>query len=105
MAEHDHWPSEGIRIHSAKVVGLRRMLGVIDRYGHYPDGWTHTRANWPSAAPPPPNVGLPSTAALAAQIRDGMQVAEPLVGCAGSAGAIFRSRAIQRQTRAPIAHS
>jgi hypothetical protein len=54
MAEHDRWPTEGIAIHSANVVGLRRMLGVIDRYGHYPDGWTHTRGNWPSDCPAAP---------------------------------------------------
>ena len=46
MAQHDSWPTEGIRIHSANVVGLRRMLGVIDRYGPYAEGWTHTRGNW-----------------------------------------------------------
>lgn len=47
MAEHDSWPSEGIAIHSANPVGLGRMLGVIDRYGPYPEGWTHTRGSWP----------------------------------------------------------
>ena len=48
MAEHDRWPTEGIRIYSANVVGLRRMLGVIDRYGAYPEAWTHSRGAWPS---------------------------------------------------------
>jgi hypothetical protein len=46
MAEHDRWPTEGIRIHSAKVVGLRRMLGVIDRYGPYAPAYGIARGDW-----------------------------------------------------------
>jgi hypothetical protein len=46
MAEHDHWPTQGIRIHSANVVGLRRMLGVIDRYGPYPLAYGIERGDW-----------------------------------------------------------
>jgi hypothetical protein len=38
MAEHDHWPSQGIRIHSANPPGMARMLADIDRYGPYPRG-------------------------------------------------------------------
>jgi hypothetical protein len=46
MAEHDCWPPQGIRIHSANVVGVRRMLGVIDRYGPYPKGYSNERGDW-----------------------------------------------------------
>jgi hypothetical protein len=46
MAEHDRWPTQGIRIHSANVVGLRRMLGVIDRYGPYPPDYNNIRGKW-----------------------------------------------------------
>jgi hypothetical protein len=48
MAEHNRWPTEGIRIHSANVVGLRRMLGVIDRYGPYAPGYGIERGDWKS---------------------------------------------------------
>jgi Cyclic-phosphate processing Receiver domain len=33
MAEHDVWPSEAIRVHSANPPGTERMVGVIHRYG------------------------------------------------------------------------
>jgi hypothetical protein len=32
MAEHDIWPSEAITIHSANVVGVEYMTGMIERY-------------------------------------------------------------------------
>jgi hypothetical protein len=46
MAEHDRWPRRGIRVHSANVVGTRRMLGDIDRYGPFERGYTHERGDW-----------------------------------------------------------
>ena len=46
MAEDDRCRPRGVRIHSANPVGLRRMLGVIDRYGADSPGWTHTRGDW-----------------------------------------------------------
>ena len=36
MAEHDKWPTCGVRVHSANPVGRVRIQGVIDRYGPYP---------------------------------------------------------------------
>ena len=38
MAEHDRWPSQGIRIHSANPPWMARMLVDIDHYGPYPPG-------------------------------------------------------------------
>jgi hypothetical protein len=38
MAEHDRWPTQGIRIHSANPPGMQRMLNDIDHYGPYPPG-------------------------------------------------------------------
>lgn len=35
MAEHDCWPSEAISVHSANVVGVDYMLGMIERYGPF----------------------------------------------------------------------
>ncbi len=37
MAEHDSWPTTGIRVHSANPVGVRTMLATVDRYGPYAD--------------------------------------------------------------------
>ena len=46
MAENGRWPSRGLRVHSANVVGVRSMLGVVDRYGPYPPDYTHERGSW-----------------------------------------------------------
>ena len=46
MAEHDRWPSTGIRVHSANPPGMRRMLADIDRYGPFPVAYTHERGDW-----------------------------------------------------------
>jgi len=35
MAENDIWPSVGVAVHSANVVGAERIIGVVDRYGPY----------------------------------------------------------------------
>ena len=35
MAEHDVWPTEGIRIHSMNPVGRQNMDALIRRYGPY----------------------------------------------------------------------
>jgi hypothetical protein len=35
MAENACWPSETIAIHSANVVGIDYMLGMIERYGPF----------------------------------------------------------------------
>jgi hypothetical protein len=35
MAEHDCWPSEAITVHSANVVGVSYMVGMIERYGPF----------------------------------------------------------------------
>lgn len=43
MAEHDTWPSQGIRVHSANPVGAAAMLRTIDRYSPYPLGYGNTR--------------------------------------------------------------
>lgn len=32
MAERDIWPTETIAVHSANVVGVRHMIGMIERY-------------------------------------------------------------------------
>jgi hypothetical protein len=47
MAEHDRWPSEGIRAHSANPPGMARMLADIDHYGPYPPGNGVSRGVWP----------------------------------------------------------
>lgn len=38
MAEHDCWPTKGIRIHSSNPSGVQTMLATIDRYGSYDTG-------------------------------------------------------------------
>ena len=38
IAEHDGWPTKGIRVHSANAPGMRRMLADIDHYGPYQPG-------------------------------------------------------------------
>lgn len=48
MAEHDRWPSQGIRVHSANPAGLRRMLADIDHYGLYPRTNAISRGAWPT---------------------------------------------------------
>jgi hypothetical protein len=35
MAEHDTWPKESISVHSSNPPGVKRMCGVIERYGPY----------------------------------------------------------------------
>jgi hypothetical protein len=35
MAENNCWPSEAITIHSANVVGVDYMVGMIERYGPF----------------------------------------------------------------------
>ena len=35
MAEHDIWPSENVLVHSGNVVGVKKMTGVVERYGPY----------------------------------------------------------------------
>ena len=35
MAESDCWPSDTITIHSANVVGVDYMVGMIERYGPF----------------------------------------------------------------------
>jgi hypothetical protein len=59
MTEHDIWPSESIAVHSANIVGAKRMAGVIERYGpfthkekynvqcgkFYAGGWKYTNAS------------------------------------------------------------
>ncbi|MGH3426600.1 MAG: cyclic-phosphate processing receiver domain-containing protein [Mycobacteriales bacterium] len=47
MAEHDRWPSKGIRVHSANPPGMARMLADIDHYGPYPPGNGISRGTWP----------------------------------------------------------
>jgi hypothetical protein len=38
MAEHDRWPTQGIRVHSANAPGMKRMPADIDHYGPYQPG-------------------------------------------------------------------
>lgn len=38
MAEHNCWPTEGIRVHSFNPIGSQNMLRTIDRYSPYPLG-------------------------------------------------------------------
>jgi hypothetical protein len=47
IAEHDRWPSDGIRVHSANPPGMARMLADIDHYGPYPPGNGISRGVWP----------------------------------------------------------
>lgn len=35
MAEHKCWPSEELLVHSANVVGINYMTGMIERYGPF----------------------------------------------------------------------
>jgi hypothetical protein len=35
MAEKDCWPSQSIAVHSANVVGVDYMVGMIERYGPF----------------------------------------------------------------------
>jgi len=35
MVENDCWPSESITVHSANVVGVDYMVGMIQRYGPF----------------------------------------------------------------------
>lgn len=35
MAEHNCWPSDGLTVHSANVVGVQYMVGMIERYGPF----------------------------------------------------------------------
>lgn len=47
MAEHDRWPTRGIRVHSANDPGLRRILVDIDYYRPYQPGYgTERVAPW-----------------------------------------------------------
>ncbi len=46
IAEHDRWPSRGIRVHSANPPGMRRMLVDIDHYGPYPPSNGISRGAW-----------------------------------------------------------
>lgn len=43
MAEHNIWPSEGIRVHSFNPIGSQNMLRTIDRYSPYPLGYGTVR--------------------------------------------------------------
>ena len=51
MAEHDCWPTEGIRVHSSNPSGVQAMLATIDRYGPYGTGigWDPQRGTAPNA--------------------------------------------------------
>jgi hypothetical protein len=47
MAETGHWPTSGIRVHSANGAARRRMLADIDRYGPYPpSAHPENRGDW-----------------------------------------------------------
>jgi hypothetical protein len=35
MAENDCWPTESIAVHSANVVGVEYIVGVVERYGPF----------------------------------------------------------------------
>lgn len=35
LAEHGRWPSSGVSLHSANVVGVKNMSAVIERYSPY----------------------------------------------------------------------
>jgi hypothetical protein len=53
MAEHNCWPSEAIAVHSANVVGVQYMVGMIARYGPFLRLGSTTRfisspTRWPS---------------------------------------------------------
>jgi hypothetical protein len=47
IAEHDRWPSQGIRVHSANPPGMLRMLADIDHYGPYERVNGISRGVWP----------------------------------------------------------
>lgn len=47
LAETGHWPTEGIRIHSANPVGAETMLRTIETYGPFPPGSGFSRGVWP----------------------------------------------------------
>lgn len=46
MAEHDIWPTAGIRVHSANPVGVQNMLSTIDTYGPFPLTGGDKRGSW-----------------------------------------------------------
>lgn len=46
MAEHDTWPSDGLRVHSSNPAGRDTMLRTIDRYGPFEAGYGNTRGSW-----------------------------------------------------------
>lgn len=61
LAEHGHWPTGGVRIHSQNSVGVPTMLTTIDMYSPYPLGYSSHRGEspptgWPVARvePAPP---------------------------------------------------
>lgn len=41
LAEHGHWPRDGIVVHSLNPVGAKRMCQTIDRYGPYLEAAEH----------------------------------------------------------------
>jgi len=47
MAEHERWPSKGIRVHSANAPGMKRMLADIDHYSPFPIAYGISRGSWP----------------------------------------------------------
>lgn len=46
MAEHEVWPSQGIRVHSYNPIGAKNMLRTIDRYSPYEVGFGATRGRF-----------------------------------------------------------
>jgi hypothetical protein len=53
LAEHDRWPSAGVRIHSRNNVGVPVMLATIDRYSPFPLGYSTARGTEPAGGWPP----------------------------------------------------
>ena len=57
MAEHDRWPTQGIRVHSANAPGMKRMLADIDHYSPFRPTSGITRGDWPDPIRTPSSSG------------------------------------------------
>lgn len=51
MAEHDRWPSVGLRVHSSNGPGALRMLADVERYGPYGRPLGRRFGDWSDVAP------------------------------------------------------
>ena len=53
MAEHDCWPTAGLRVHSSNPIGVQQMLQTVDRYASYTTRGFKSRGAAPSGGLPP----------------------------------------------------